>query len=201
MAIAYPGPAADQRHVTSPLRSAGLPAGPGDARLLPSRRRRRVDLLAIAEGFAVAAPNIAELHGSAERRWVLLAVTDLFEAWAIGWPHGGAIQFHDHGASSGALVVASGILTETTVRSSARGATVIGTRTLGPGARRRFAPGYVHDLTNDGEDQAVSVHVYGPRLSTMSYYRLDRRGGLERLRTEAVPPLGPFDATSAHDPS
>ncbi len=149
----------------------------------------------------MAAPFITELHGLTERRWVLLAVTDLFEAWAIGWPQEGAIQFHDHGPSSGALVVASGTLTETTVRSSARGATVTGTRTLGPGARRRFAPGYVHDLTNDGEEQAVSVHVYGPRLSTMSYYRLDRRGGLERLRTETVPPLGPFDATSSHDPS
>jgi hypothetical protein len=201
MAIAFPGPAADLRHVTSPLRSAGRPAGPGDARLHLSERHRKVDLLAIAEGFAVAAPFITELHGLAERRWVLLAVTDLFEAWAIGWPHGGTIEFHDHGPSSGALVVASGTLTETTVRSSARGATVIGTRTLGSGAHRRFIPGYVHDLTNDGEAQAVSVHVYGPRLSTMSYYRLDRRGGLERLRSEPVPPLGPFDATSAHDPS
>ena len=201
MAIAFPGPAADLRHVTSPLRSAGRAAGPGDARLLPSGRHRRVDLLAIAEGFAVSAPFIADLHGLAERRWVLLAVTDLFEAWAIGWPHGGGIEFHDHGPSSGALVVASGSLTETTVRSSALGATVIGTRTLEAGTHRRFAPGYVHDLTNDGEGQAVSVHVYGPRLSTMSYYRLDRRGGLERLRSETVPPLGPFDATSAHDPS
>jgi hypothetical protein len=201
MAIAFPGPAADLRHVTSPLRSAGRPAGPGDARLHLSERHRKVDLLAIAEGFAVAAPFITELHGLAERRWVLLAVTDLFEAWAIGWPHGGTIEFHDHGPSSGALVVASGTLTETTVRSSARGATVIGTRTLGSGAHRRFIPGYVHDLTNDGEAQAVSVHVYGPRLSTTSYYRLDRRGGLERLRSEPVPPLGPFDATSAHDPS
>ncbi len=201
MAIAFPGPAADLRHVTSPLRSAGRPAGPGDARLLSSEGRRKVDLLAIAEGFAVAAPFITELHNPAERRWVLLAVTDLFEAWAIGWPHGGTIEFHDHGPSSGALVVASGTLAETTVRSSARGATVIGTRTLGAGDHRRFAPGYVHDLTNDGEVQAVSVHVYGPRLSTMSYYRLDRRGGLERVRSEPVPPLGPFDATSAHDPS
>ena len=59
----------------------------------------------------------------------------------------------------------------------------------------------VHDLSNDGERPAISVHVYGPRLTTMSYYGLSAEGRLDRVRTETVPPLGPFDATSAHDPS
>ncbi len=201
MAIAYPGPAAGLRHVTSPIRSAGLPAGSGVRRLRPLGPRGRIDLLAIAEGFAVTAPGIADLHGLPERRWVLLTVTDLFEAWAIGWPAGGKMEFHDHGPSGGAVVVASGTLTETTVRSGSGRATVIGTRSLGPGSHRRFSPGYVHDLTNDGDQEAVSVHVYGPRLTTMNYFRLGRRGGLEVVRTESVPPLGPFDTTSVHDPS
>jgi hypothetical protein len=201
MAIASSGPAADLHNVTSPFRSAGLWAGPEGRRPFIPRSRGQIDLLAIAEGFAVDAPSIPELQGLSERRWVLLAVTDLFEAWAIGWPRRGTIEFHDHGPSSGALVVASGCLTETTIRSRPHGATLISQRSLGPGTRRRFAPCYVHDLVNDGEDEAVSVHVYGPRLTTMNYYRLDRRGGLEVVRRETVPPLGPFDTTGAHDPS
>ncbi len=165
------------------------------------RPRRSVDLTAIAEGFAVSAAGIPELHDCADRTWVLLAVTDLFEAWAIGWPTGGKIDLHDHGPSSGAIVVASGTLTETTVRSDARGVAVIATQHIGPGMSRRFRPRYVHDLVNDGEQEAISVHVYGPRLSTMSYYRLDGSGRLGVVRTEAVPAVGPFDTTSEHDPS
>lgn len=127
MAIANLGPATDHEPFRPPNRSVGLSAGPGAPRSPdggPSSRRS-VDLTAIAEGFAVSAAGIPELHDLSERAWVLLAVTDLFEAWVIGWPTGGKIDLHDHGPSSGAIVVASGILTETTVRSAARGVAVI----------------------------------------------------------------------------
>jgi hypothetical protein len=196
MAVANPDPAAVPR--TSPHPAGGRPAGPADP---PSRPRRRVDLLAIAEGFAVSAPAISELQGPAERSWVLLAVTDLFEAWAIGWPPGGRIDLHDHGASHGAVVVAEGALTETTVRSTDRGVAVISTHRVAVGEHRRFGPHYVHDLTNDGDRPAISVHVYAPRLTTMHYYELEPGGRLGLVGTEEVPPVGPFDLTSAHDPS
>jgi predicted metal-dependent enzyme (double-stranded beta helix superfamily) len=149
----------------------------------------------------VSAPAVPEFQGLTERSWILLALTDLFEAWAIGWPPGGRIDLHDHGRSSGAVVVATGVLTETTVRSTERGVAVIGTHRLAAGEHRRFGPHYVHDLTNDGDQRAVSVHVYGPRLTTMSYYELEPQGRLGRVRTEEVPPVGPFDVTSFHDPS
>ncbi len=217
MAFAYPDPAAVLR-TTSLNCSEGLPAGPGvpppptagapglptgsgDLDPAPGRLRRRVDLLAIAEGFAVSAPAISELHGISERSWVLLAVTDLFEAWAIGWPPGGRIELHDHGRSRGAVVVAVGALTETTVRSTPHGVALIGTHRVAAGEHRCFGPHYVHDLINDGERPAVSVHVYGPRLTSMSYYELRPGGSLDRVRTDEVPPVGPFDATSDHDPS
>jgi predicted metal-dependent enzyme (double-stranded beta helix superfamily) len=99
------------------------------------------------------------------------------------------------------VVVAAGSLTETTLRATASGVALISTRHVEAGGHRRFGPGYVHDLSNDGEAEAVSVHVYGPRLTTMSYYRLDPRGRLDVVRTEDVPPVGPFDTTSDHDPS
>jgi len=200
MAIAYPDPAAVP---PVPLLSppGGLPAGTGATSPLASLPRRRIDLLPVAEGFAVSAPAIPELQGVTERSWVLLAVTDLFEAWAIAWPPGGRIELHDHGRSSGVVVVAAGTLTETTVRSSEGGVAVIGTHRVSAGEHRRFGPHYVHDLGNAGDAPALSVHVYGPRLTTMSYYELSPVGRLDRVRTEAVPPLGPFDTTSDHDPS
>jgi predicted metal-dependent enzyme (double-stranded beta helix superfamily) len=158
-------------------------------------------LLAIAEGFAVSAAGIPELQDLSERTWVLLAVTDLFEAWAIGWPSGGRIQLHDHGTSRGAVVVASGSLTETAVRPTQRGVALIESHHLGTGDHRSFGPRYVHDITNDHEEQAISVHVYGPRLSRMHYYQLNSDGRLEEVRVEYVAPVGPFDTTADHDPS
>ena len=196
MAVAYPGPEADGEHASTPNPPA--PQLPGPGATLP---RRRVDLLAIAQGFAVSAPSITELHDLTERSWILLAVTDLFEAWAIGWPPGGAIELHDHGPSSGAVVVASGALTETTVRSTDHGIALIQTHLLEAGDHRTFGPRYVHDLTNDHDEQAISVHVYGPRLTHMTYYELDRRGRLGATRVEELEPVGPFDTTAPHDPS
>lgn len=202
MAIAYPGPAADGEHVSSPSPSAALPLGPGvPRRSRPVLPRRQVDLLAVAQGFAVSAGDIPELRGLTERSWVLLAVTDLFEAWAIGWPSGGAIELHDHGESGGAVVVAAGSLTETTVRATRQGVAVIGTHHVGTGQYRTFGAHYIHDLTNDHDEQAISVHVYGPRLATMNYYKLDRHGRLGKQRVEHPEPVGPFDTTAAHDPS
>ncbi len=201
MAIAYLGPAADLDQVSSPNRSAGLPVGPGDPLPLSARPRRRVDFRAIAEGFAVSAPAIPELQQLSERTWILLAVTDLFEAWAIGWPPDGTIELHDHGQSGGAVVVAAGALVESTVRPGPKGMALIGNHRIGAGQHRRFGPGYIHDLSNDGDEQAISVHVYGPRLTTMTYYELDAQGRLEAVRTEDVEPLGPFDTTSDHDPA
>jgi hypothetical protein len=196
MALAYPGPAADVDHATSPHRSVRLPAGPG----VP-RPRRQVDLLAIADGFAVSVAAIPEFRQVTERTWVLVAVTDLFEAWAIAWPPGGGIELHDHGSSQGAVVVATGALTETTVRPTDRGVALIASHRIAAGEHRRFGTSYVHDLTNDGDQLAVSVHVYGPRLTSMRYYRLDDRGRLGMVRTEQLEPVGPFDTTAPHDPS
>jgi Cysteine dioxygenase type I len=201
MAFAYLDPSATLAHVPSPNRSEGLPIGSGASFPPGQPQRREVDLLAIAEGFAVTAHQIPQLRGRHQRSWVLLAVTDLFEAWAIGWPPGGRIELHDHGPSTGAVVVATGSLTETVLKPTARGTSLITTRTVPAGGHRRFGPGYVHDLGNDGREDAVSVHVYGPKLTTMSYYGPDDHGRIGVVRSEVVPAIGPFDVTSAHDPS
>jgi hypothetical protein len=201
MAIAYLGPAVDPPNPSAFDSSEGLPAGPGSP--LPRRagRTKPIDLLAVAGQFAQTAPAIPEMRGLAERTWVLMAVTDLFEVWAIGWPPGGNIELHDHGLSHGAVVVAEGQLVESTVRPSSHGVNLITSRRLEAGRHRTFGPGYIHDIYNDSGRDAVSVHVYGPKLTTMSYYRLNERGRLEITRVEQTHPLGPFDTTSDHDPS
>lgn len=163
--------------------------------------RRDVNPLAIAEGFSVSAAEAPELRDVPKRRWVLLAATDLFEAWAIGWPPGGKIELHDHGQSSGVVVVARGSLTETRIRPTDHGVAAVESHHLGTGESRTFGSYYVHDMVNDGPSHAVSVHVYGPKLTSMSYYRLSLTGRLQAVRTETVDPVGPFDVTRAHDPS
>jgi hypothetical protein len=190
--------AASRPAVAGPTSPAVASDGAHPVRIRP---RREVNILAIAEGFAVSAAEIPELLESPERRWVLLAATDLFEAWAIGWPPGGKIELHDHGESGGAVVVARGQLVETRIRPTEHGVATVAPHRLATGDHRTFGPRYVHDIVNGGPDHAVSVHVYGPRLTSMSYYRLSPAGRLYEVRRERVEPVGPFDVTRAHDPS
>src|ERR1019366_1670218 len=97
MAFAYLDPAAaltDDRSPRRPRRphaGSRVPRPPEPTVLHDQSRltRRQVDLLASAEGFAVSAGGITGLRGLDERAWILLATTDPFEAWAIGWPPGG----------------------------------------------------------------------------------------------------------------
>jgi hypothetical protein len=46
----------------------------------------------------------------------------------------------------------------------------------------KFGCSHVHDIVNLGSTPAISVHVYGPRLTAMTYYRLGTNG-LETGRT------------------
>jgi hypothetical protein len=184
---------------TAPRTAAEPSSGSGSA--AARSPRREVNLLAIAEGFAVSAAEIPELRDVPERQWVLLAATDLFEAWAIGWPPGGKIELHDHGHSSGAVVVARGSLIETRIRPTDHSVATVESHHLDTGESRTFGSYYVHDIVNAGPHHAVSVHVYGPKLTSMSYYRLSPTGRLQAVRTETVDPVGPFDVTRAHDPS
>ncbi|MER7642087.1 MULTISPECIES: cysteine dioxygenase family protein [unclassified Streptomyces] len=81
-----------------------------------------------------------------------------YEVWLLSWVPGQGSGLHDHGRSSGVLTVLDGTLTERTER---------GTRALGAGAQRVFAPGYVHEVVNDTLEPAISLHVYFPGLTEM----------------------------------
>ncbi|MFF3767922.1 cysteine dioxygenase [Streptomyces sp. NPDC001922] len=84
-----------------------------------------------------------------------------YEVWLLSWVPGQGSGLHDHGSSSGVLTVLEGELTEQSGQVR---------RTLGAGAQRVFAPGYVHEVTNDALTPAVSLHVYFPGLTEMTMH-------------------------------
>lgn len=55
-----------------------------------------------------------------------------------------------------------------------RAARTLADAVLPAGSSRQFGPHHIHRLLNAGQTRAVSVHVYGPALRTMTRYRLDR---------------------------
>lgn len=88
-----------------------------------------------------------------ERYVALVHRTPDQEVWLMSWLPGQSARQHDHGATTGAFTVVSGELTEYLPRDGS-------TRRLVAGQSRVFAPGYVHQVSNEGQDPAVSLHVY-----------------------------------------
>ncbi|MEU7297415.1 cysteine dioxygenase family protein [Streptomyces exfoliatus] len=109
-----------------------------------------------------------------------------YEVWLLSWVPGQGSGLHDHGVSSGVLTVLDGELTERTDR---------GVRTLGGGAQRVFAPGYVHEVVNDSLEPAVSLHVYFPGLTEMPMH--------ESLQAQCAPatPVAPAAAGTSSAPA
>jgi hypothetical protein len=143
----------------------------------------RIDHLALAAGYA-ADPDrwpVAPRFNPVNRWYHRLAVADDHEVWLLTWLPGQGTEFHDHGGSSGAFTVLSGALTEDTVDEDTPSR--ISAKVLGEGSGRRFGPRHVHRITNRGARPAISVHVYGPALTSMTRYRIGA-DGLEVLTVE-----------------
>jgi mannose-6-phosphate isomerase-like protein (cupin superfamily) len=130
------------------------------------------ELAAIAEGLARSADSWPGVRRPARRTWDLMVASDAFEAWVIAWPPGGAIELHDHGDSAGAVVVARGALLETKVTERAGGTLDTDTAVIRAGMAISFDASHVHDIVNSGIAPAVSVHVYSPRLTAMTFYAI-----------------------------
>jgi predicted metal-dependent enzyme (double-stranded beta helix superfamily) len=118
---------------------------------------------------------------AAEKRWYIrLAHSDVHEVWLLTWLPGQQTGFHDHGDSAGAFVIATGCLNERVTSAGRPETTGISLRA---GAVRSFGPYYIHDVSNDAIDPAVSIHAYSPPLSSMRRFEVTDGG---RLRTAAV---------------
>jgi Cysteine dioxygenase type I len=141
----------------------------------------RHDHLAVATSFAATPEQwpVAPRFNPVDRWYHRLAVADDYEVWLLTWLPGQGTDLHDHGGSAGAFHVVSGTLTEDTVATPADGPARISGRELGEGAGRRFGSRHVHRVTNRSHQPAVSVHVYGPVLRSMTRYRVGDDGRLE----------------------
>jgi hypothetical protein len=98
---------------------------------------------------------------------------DRVDVWLMGWMPEQETQLHDHGGSSGAFTVVSGILSEATYISSGPRAGRLRDRTHGPDRSIGFDGTYVHDVRNLSDSPSISVHAYSPPLTWMSYYDLE----------------------------
>jgi hypothetical protein len=95
----------------------------------------------------------------------LLLAADI-EAWLLGWPVGFVTPAHDHGASTVAVTVLEGALTEEcldpTIWTTCRRTTWRAWSTT------VFPPGHVHVLGAAGDRPAVAVHAFTPRWERRS---------------------------------
>jgi rhodanese-related sulfurtransferase len=124
------------------------------------------ELADIVSLFASSVGWMDKVRLQAERRWYERVYDGPdYDIWVISWMPGQLTGFHDHGASSGAFVVATGILEEH--RPGER------TRVIHPGKLRAFGPDYAHDVRNVSLAPAISVHAYSPPLGDMNEYELD----------------------------
>lgn len=138
------------------------------------------DLLHLARSVAAEIrAGDHEYHVDPDRRWFrLIRGDDHVDVWLITWASEQRAELHDHAGSLGAIAVVSGELTEWRWAKD-----TLRTRELPAGAAASFPLGHVHDVANTAEGPAVSVHVYSPPLTAMSYYEIDDNGVLRRTST------------------
>lgn len=132
-------------------------------RLLPTARRLALD---------PALPRLLDPALPRRQRLLLESSADL-EAWLCAWPPGSGSGWHDHGRSSGGILVIQGQLLE---QSWDHGRRVDRLRRSGQGCT--FAPYHAHSVVNVGALPVLSVHVYSPLLSSVTRYDLTADGPL-----------------------
>ena len=148
----------------------------------------RLDHLAVATRFAAQPEQwpVAPRFNASERWYHRLHVAEDHEVWLLTWLPGQGTDLHDHGGSAGAFHVFGGTLTEDTVATAPGQPPRVTGRELGEGAGRRFGTRHIHRITNRSGRPAISIHVYGPALSTMTKYRI----GAESLDVISVERAG-----------
>jgi len=133
--------------------------------LADAASRTPSELANIVAMFASSHGWIGRVRLRADRRWYerLYQGPD-YDVWVISWLPGQSTGFHDHGASSGAFAVASGVLEEH--RPDGR------FHVVRAGKPRAFGPDYAHDVRNLSIAPAISIHAYSPPLTEMNEYEL-----------------------------
>jgi hypothetical protein len=173
---------------SSPARSLA-PSREQAARLLhPSRPLDPVPLpidtlVTIAGGLARTAHPSA-LESGSPRAFRRLLETPSYEAWLIAWEPATSLELHDHGGSVGVVWVVAGRLVETYTDLTTRWE--LCSQELDPGDVLAVPASRVHQVWNPYRSRALSVHVYSPPLSTMTFFDHRPEHYLDPLRTSAV---------------
>ena len=122
-------------------------------------------------------------HDPVMRWFVRLYGTADVEAWLLTWTEEQSVELHDHGGSSGAILVVEGTLTE----DFSDGPLAPLRRVTWPtGSVHSFGPSRVHDIRNVTAAPATSIHVYSPPLTTMTFYEQSSAGIVVPSRVEYV---------------
>jgi hypothetical protein len=103
-----------------------------------------------------------------ERAWIRVLDTPDADAWLIAWDRSSRVGAHDHGGSQGAVHVLGGTLTESYRPDPKEPAERL--RRLTRGTTVAIPEDHVHDVANLGRRRAFSLHVYSPRLTSMTFY-------------------------------
>lgn len=165
------------------------PAGRGTRPPLPARPGRtsggfsQSALNTMAEGLAsvVTGESVPLLPG-APRSYARLLTTADYEVWLIAWAAAGVLELHDHGGSNGAVCVVEGELVETFTDLVERHP--LRSVTMAAGEPCAVPADRVHEVWNAGPAPALSVHVYSPPLTTMTFYDHRVESFLTPMRTE-----------------
>jgi Cysteine dioxygenase type I len=132
----------------------------------------------VAAGI-VARPDIWEplVHADPDRRcYELVYEDDRMDAWVLSWMPGQGTGFHDHYISAVGIAVAAGGVRED-LMAYVREHVPLHMR---PGDTRQGGPGYIHRVTHEAGEPAVTIHVYSPRLDWVGQYRLGDDGVVRR---------------------
>jgi quercetin dioxygenase-like cupin family protein len=138
----------------------------------------------MAQRLAHLAPSVVEQirENPGQRTGVRLIAGPEYDAWLLQWPPESSVTPHDHGGSAGAFAVVSGELLE--VRWFATGPRE---RRIRPGGMIGIEPGVVHDVIA-GTRPSLSVHVYSPPLTAMSFYDAAGREAWRHQPVDHDPP-------------
>jgi len=111
------------------------------------------------------------------------------DIWLLRWGAGSRTELHDHGDSAGALYVVGGELVEHRPNPAGRGRSL--RRVLRQLDDRPMAPSHIHEIANESDTVATSVHVYSPPLAAMHHFDFTPDSELRMIRREVIDTPGP----------
>ena len=117
------------------------------------------------------------------RAWARVFDSPDADGWLIAWGPSSRVGAHDHGGSRGAVHVLQGALVETYRATVAEPGEHI--RRIARGATVGIPHDRVHDVANGIAGISLSLHVYAPRLTTMTFYSSPAET-VARGRTERI---------------